>query len=135
MIREVRPQRVVCQSPERNWERIYGSHPDHLAAGEATMCAVYPDARNPFTFADAIGDLEAWTVNEVWVSRAATANHYVDITAQFERKKQALLRHESQITSAGEPAQHAALLERRQRQSRRHAGGHLRRGLLGHGRD
>ncbi|HVS68454.1 MAG TPA: PIG-L deacetylase family protein [Mycobacteriales bacterium] len=100
VIREVRPQRVVCQSPERAWERIYGSHPDHLAAGEATMCAVYPDARNPFTFADTIGQLEAWTVNEVWVSSGPRVNHYVDITKQFDRKKSALLRHESQMESA-----------------------------------
>src|SRR2546429_266790 len=42
-IRQVRPQRVVCQSPERNFQRIYASHPDHLAAGEAALCAVYPD--------------------------------------------------------------------------------------------
>lgn len=100
VIREVRPQRVVCQSPERSWERIYGSHPDHLAAGEAAMCAVYPDSRNPFTFADSIGALEAWTVNEVWISSGPRANHYVDITKQFDRKKRALLRHESQISSA-----------------------------------
>jgi LmbE family N-acetylglucosaminyl deacetylase len=90
---------VVCQSPERNWERIYGSHPDHLAAGEATMCAVYPDSRNPITFVDALADLEPWTVNEVWISAGARANHYVDITGQFDRKNQALLRHESQIES------------------------------------
>jgi LmbE family N-acetylglucosaminyl deacetylase len=99
VIREVRPQRVVCQSPERNWQRIYGSHPDHLAAAEATMCAVYPDSRNPFTFADDIGHLEAWTVSEVWLTANREANHYVDITKQFERKKRALLRHASQIES------------------------------------
>jgi LmbE family N-acetylglucosaminyl deacetylase len=100
VIREVRPQRVVCQSTERNWERIYGSHPDHLAAGEAAMCAVYPDSRNPFTFADTIGHLEEWTVSEVWVSSGPRVNHYVDITKQFDRKNQALLCHESQMDSA-----------------------------------
>src|SRR3979409_675457 len=47
-IRRVRPQRVLCPSPERNWQRIFASHPDHLAAGEASMAAVYPDSRNPF---------------------------------------------------------------------------------------
>src|SRR6266508_404309 len=36
VIRQVRPQRVVSQSPERNFQRIYASHPDHLAAAEAT---------------------------------------------------------------------------------------------------
>ena len=48
VIRQVRPQRVLTQSPERNWERIAATHPDHMAAGEATLQAVYPDARNPF---------------------------------------------------------------------------------------
>src|SRR4029079_13620422 len=44
VIRQVRPRRVVTQPPERNHERIYASHPDHLATGEAALCAVYPDA-------------------------------------------------------------------------------------------
>lgn len=48
VIRKVRPQRVLCQSPERDYDSMYASHPDHLAAGEAALCAVYPDSRNPF---------------------------------------------------------------------------------------
>ncbi|MGH9106581.1 MAG: PIG-L deacetylase family protein, partial [Acidimicrobiales bacterium] len=48
VVRRCRPQRLVCQSPERDWDRIGASHPDHLAAGEASVCAAYPDARNPF---------------------------------------------------------------------------------------
>src|ERR1700694_328168 len=48
VIRQQQPQRVITQSPVRNFARIFASHPDHLAAGEATLCAVYPDARNPF---------------------------------------------------------------------------------------
>ena len=47
-IRISKPDRMLCQSPERNWDRIGASHPDHLAAGEAAIQAVYPDARNPF---------------------------------------------------------------------------------------
>ncbi|HET6818504.1 MAG TPA: PIG-L deacetylase family protein [Mycobacteriales bacterium] len=96
VIREVRPQRVLCQSPERNMVRIYASHPDHLAAGEAAMCAVYPDARNPFAYPD-LADLEAWAVPEVWVMGSERANHYVDITATFDRKKAALRAHVSQM--------------------------------------
>ena len=39
VIRQFRPDRVVCQSPERNWMAIYASHPDHMAAGEGrTVC-------------------------------------------------------------------------------------------------
>jgi LmbE family N-acetylglucosaminyl deacetylase len=99
VIREVRPQRLVTQSPERNWSRVYASHPDHMAAGEATLCAMYPDARNPFTFADSLGLLDAWSVPETWVISAERVNHYTDVTAQFERKKAALLEHKSQMTN------------------------------------
>ena len=68
VIRLVRPDRVVSQSPERNWERIYASHPDHLATAEAAACAVYPDARNPFAFPELLDEgLEPHTVPELWV--------------------------------------------------------------------
>jgi LmbE family N-acetylglucosaminyl deacetylase len=96
VIREVRPQRVLCQSPQRNMTRIYASHPDHLAAGEAAMCAIYPDARNPFAYSE-LAELEAWSVRETWVMGTDHVNHYVDITDTFERKKAALRSHASQM--------------------------------------
>jgi LmbE family N-acetylglucosaminyl deacetylase len=96
VIREVRPQRVVCQSPQRNMVRIPASHPDHLAAGEAAMCAVYPDSRNPFAFPE-LRDLEAWKVAETWVMGMERSNRYVDITERLERKKAALQSHTSQM--------------------------------------
>jgi LmbE family N-acetylglucosaminyl deacetylase len=98
IIRQVRPQRVVIQSPERNWDRIYASHPDHLAAGEAAIQAVYPDARNPFAHPTLLQDegLEAWTVPEVWVMAFDAVDHYVDITETFPAKIAALRAHKSQ---------------------------------------
>lgn len=98
VIRQVRPQVVVTQSPERNLERIFASHPDHLATGEAALCAVYPDARNPFAHASLLGDegLDAWTVEEVWVMAGPQPNHAVDITDTFPKKIAALRAHESQ---------------------------------------
>jgi LmbE family N-acetylglucosaminyl deacetylase len=100
VIREVRPQRVLTQSPERNMVRIPASHPDHLAAGEAALCAVYPDARNPFAFDD-LAHLEAWTVSEVWVSGMERQNRFVDITDTFDRKMAALHAHVSQHPDPG----------------------------------
>jgi len=97
VIRQVRPQRVVIQPPERNFNRIYASHPDHLAAGEAALCAVYPDARNPFTFTELVDEgLEAWSVAEVWMMGGPNPQHPIDITAQIDRKIAALMCHESQ---------------------------------------
>jgi LmbE family N-acetylglucosaminyl deacetylase len=97
VIRQVRPEVVICQSPERNLDRIYASHPDHLAAGEAALCAVYPDARNPFAFPGLLDvGHEPWSVSEVWVMSHPAATDHVDITAQVERKIAALMCHESQ---------------------------------------
>jgi LmbE family N-acetylglucosaminyl deacetylase len=99
VIREVRPDRVVCQSPQRNYARPGASHPDHRAVGSAALDAVYPDARNPFAFPGLLSEdgLEAWTVREVWFSGSPTPNHYVDITDTFGRKLAALRAHVSQI--------------------------------------
>jgi LmbE family N-acetylglucosaminyl deacetylase len=97
VIRRTRPDVVITQSPERNWLRIGASHPDHLAAGEATVCAVYPDARNPFAHPELAAEgLEAHTVGEVWLMAAPNPDRYVDITGTVDRKLDALRRHVSQ---------------------------------------
>jgi LmbE family N-acetylglucosaminyl deacetylase len=101
VIRQTRPDRVLCQSPERNYQRIFASHPDHLAAGEATLCAVYPDSRNPFTFTELMDEgLEPWTVREVWMGSFSGPNRYVDITDTIDRKLAALRCHVSQLPDA-----------------------------------
>jgi LmbE family N-acetylglucosaminyl deacetylase len=102
VIRLVRPQRVLCPSPERLWDRLFASHPDHLATGEATMCAVYPDARNQFAFPELAAEgLEPHTVDEVWVMAAPSADVYVDVTDTFPAKVAALRAHVSQETDRG----------------------------------
>lgn len=98
MIRIIRPDRVVCQSPERNWDRIRASHPDHLAAGEATLQAVYPDARNPYSYPELLAaGFEPHVVDEVWLMASPRTTHGVDITATIERKLAALRCHRSQM--------------------------------------
>jgi LmbE family N-acetylglucosaminyl deacetylase len=98
VIRRFRPDRVVTQSPERNWARIYASHPDHLAAGEAAACAVYPDARNPFAFPELLDEgLEPHTVPELWIMSTERADRAVDATEFFDRKLAALRSHRSQV--------------------------------------
>jgi LmbE family N-acetylglucosaminyl deacetylase len=98
VIRQVRPDRVLCPSPERNYARTGVSHPDHRAVGSAALDAVYPDARNPFAFPELrdIEGLAAWKVREVWIAGSPTPTHFVDVTATFGRKIAALRAHESQ---------------------------------------
>jgi LmbE family N-acetylglucosaminyl deacetylase len=99
VIRMVQPTRVLTQSPERSFQRIYASHPDHLAAGEATLCAVYPDSRNPFSFHELLDEgLEPWVVPEVWMMVGTVHNTWVDITDVFDRKVDALRAHPSQTS-------------------------------------
>src|SRR6266487_3675965 len=99
VIRQVGPQRVLCPSPERNWQRIYASHPDHLAAGDASLAAVYPDARNPFAHPELLEEgYEPWSVLEVWMMASPVRNRWVDITDTLPRKLDALRSHVSQHT-------------------------------------
>lgn len=97
-IRRWRPDRVLTSSPLRRWERIAGpSHPDHLAVGEATTCAIYPDARNPFAHPELLREgLEPWVVREIWYSGGPDPDHVVDVTEAYPRKLAALREHVSQ---------------------------------------
>lgn len=103
VIRQKTPQRVITQSPVRNFTRIFASHPDHLAAGEATLCAVYPDARNPFAHRELleVEGLEPWSVPEVWMSAALVTGQeikVIDVTDTADRKLAALRCHRSQYS-------------------------------------
>lgn len=98
VIRQVRPDRVVIPSPERNYRRLAPSHPDHRAVGSAALDAVYPDARNPYAFPELREEgLDAWVAREVWITSSGDADHYVDVTEVFDRKVAALLSHASQV--------------------------------------
>jgi LmbE family N-acetylglucosaminyl deacetylase len=100
VIRQVRPQRVLTSSPERFYERLGASHPDHMTVGESTLRAVYPDARNPFAWPELLADegLAAWTVSEVWLGGSPRADHAVDVTDVVARKWAALSSHVSQVS-------------------------------------
>ena len=98
VIRLLRPQRVLIHSPERNWDHLCQLHPDHLAAGDAAMSAIYPDARNPFAHRHLLEDegLEAWTAAETWVFGAPAPNQCIDVTEYLDRQVAALREHHSQ---------------------------------------
>ena len=98
-IREVRPDIVLSSHPERNWDRIQKSHPDHLACGEAVTRAVYPAAENPFAFPDlAAAGLEAFRVPWLWFygGPEERENRFTDITGFEDLKLQAIRAHASQ---------------------------------------
>ena len=104
VIRQVRPQRMLVQSPERNYARLPASHSDHMATGEAAIRAIYPTARNPHAWPELVSEenLEPWTVTEVFIVGHPGADHAVDVTAAFDRKIAALREHRSQTEHMGE---------------------------------
>ena len=102
-IRQVKPDVVLTMDPTMvyNAERGFINHPDHRAAGQATLDAVYPLARDYLSFPELCRDegLEPHEVATVLMVNFANQNFYVDITAQMDTKLQALAAHASQIPS------------------------------------
>jgi LmbE family N-acetylglucosaminyl deacetylase len=104
MIRKHKPELVITHLPGRVLDApMGGSHPDHLAVGEATMAAVYPDSRNPRAFRGLLKEgLEPHVVNEVWIPYWTLGDHYVDISKTLDLKLAALKKHQSQVAKPGQ---------------------------------
>ena len=101
VLRKLKPYRVLCQSPERTWTPVYAIgryHPDHLAAGQATIAAIYPASQNGWDFPELLKEgLQPHKVREVFFSGAPNPNYSVDITEQWDMKLAALRAHASQL--------------------------------------
>ena len=103
MIRKYKPDLVITHLPGRVLDApMGGSHPDHLAVGEATMAAVYPDSRNPRAFRSLLKEgLEPHEVKEVWIPYWTSGDYLVDITPTLDKKIEALRKHKSQVAKPG----------------------------------
>ena len=100
-IRKFRPEILIAPYPHRALEeRGYIGHPDHMAAGEAALSAVFPAARDRFTFPDLLDQgLEPHKVGELLVmDRANGADKWFDVTDTIETAIEALKQHRSQVT-------------------------------------
>ncbi|WP_043441084.1 PIG-L deacetylase family protein [Arthrobacter sp. L77] len=98
-MREVRPDIVVSMHPERSWDRIQKSHPDHLACGEAVTRAVYPAVENPFAYPELeAAGLRSFRVPWLWFygGPAHLENRFVDVTGLEDTKIAAISAHRSQ---------------------------------------
>jgi LmbE family N-acetylglucosaminyl deacetylase len=99
LIRELKPYRVVCQDPTTHFfSNVYINHPDHRAAGEATIYAVFPSAETRPIFPELLAEgFEPHKVSELYLDMSLHPDTYVDITSTIDRKIAAVLRHRSQV--------------------------------------
>lgn len=100
VIRQEQPDILVTCDPTNLYVReTLLNHPDHRAAGQAVLDAVFPAARDHLNFVELWRDenLEPHIVREVWVSAPKEPTVSLDVTEYWETKIRALYEHKSQI--------------------------------------
>lgn len=101
-IRKHRPHILITTNPTRDLSNSqHIGHPDHFAAGEAALSAVFPSARDHLWDKDMLEEgLEAWKVHEVWVMMfGQEVNHWHALEEEdVQRSIKALQAHKSQIS-------------------------------------
>jgi LmbE family N-acetylglucosaminyl deacetylase len=99
LIRRYRPDAVVCGDPTNFYPtENYINHPDHRAAGQAALDAVFPAAEMTLLYPDMAAEgLVGHKVDYVYVTFGERTNHYVDITETIDIKIEALRKHASQM--------------------------------------
>jgi LmbE family N-acetylglucosaminyl deacetylase len=113
VIRTIRPDVMVTCDPQTLFTANGGlNHPDHRAAGQAALDAVFPAARDHLNFPELLLDekLEPHIVREVWVAGTLVPDITLDVTDYWEIKIKALYEHKSQV---GEPEKLAERMRNR----------------------
>ena len=99
LIRRFRPDAVVCGDPTvRYYGSTYLNHPDHRAAADAALDAVFPSAGTRLIFPELLAEgLEPHEVRQVYIHGAERADTFVDIAGTLDVKLAALREHRSQM--------------------------------------
>ena len=111
ILREHRPHIVLTIDPWRH----YQLHPDHRAAGQAALDAVYA-AREWYIFPEQlVEDVAPWRVREVYLFWTVEPDYWEDITCCMEARLAALMQHASQV--GAEPEKLAERIRERSREA------------------
>lgn len=105
VIRSVRPDTVITMDPTVVYDAERGTinHPDHRAAGQAVLDAVYPLARDVLNFPDLKDEhMQPHNVATVLLTNPREYNFFVDISTTLGQKIHALLAHKSQIQDSSD---------------------------------
>jgi len=98
-VRRYRPEVVITSDPTTWFSRgIYVNHPDHRAAGEAVLGALFPAAGLASFYPEQIAEgLAPHKVNEVYLAVTNEPDIWIDTTSVIDLKIAALFCHASQI--------------------------------------
>jgi LmbE family N-acetylglucosaminyl deacetylase len=99
LIRQYKPEAVVIGDPQGVfYGNGYINHPDHRAAAQAGLYAVFPSAGTRLIFTDLLtAGYEPHNVKRVYVHGAVNPDTWVDISGTIDDKIAALKKHVSQL--------------------------------------
>lgn len=98
VIRRMKPDILVTCDPQNLFASYGLNHPDHRAAGQVVLDAVFPAAGNAAYFPELITEGYAPHMpREIWCSLTHEPNVRMDITEMWPVKLDAILKHESQV--------------------------------------
>ena len=98
VIRKVRPQVLVTCDPQTLFATYGINHPDHRAAGQVVLDAVFPAAGSPVFFPELLAEgLQPHMPREVWVTLSNQPNVVLDVTGTWQVKLDAILEHKTQV--------------------------------------
>jgi len=106
---EIKPDVVVTIDPAMLYvpERGFINHPDHRAAGQATLDAVYPLARDHLSLPELRKQgYHEHIVTTVLLINLANTNYDEDVSQTLDVKFEALAKHQSQIADMDAVCQH-----------------------------
>lgn len=103
-IRKRKPDIVVSCDPTNLFPAVNRiNHPDHRAAGQAVIDAVFPAAGSPaYQFNDKLTATEAHQVEEMWLALTQQPNFEIVLTNYLEKRIRAILCHHSQVQATAE---------------------------------
>lgn len=99
-IRRIRPELVLVQNADRYVVgESYINHPDHRNSGVVALEAIFPATDNPMFYPDMMEEgYLPHNISQLYIVGVENANLVVDITDVVDKKIEAILCHESQIS-------------------------------------
>jgi len=98
VIRKYKPDILVTCDPQTLFATYGINHPDHRAAGQVVLDAVFPAAGSPVFFPELLEEgFEPHMPKEIWCSLTNQPTIAMDVTDTWQNKLEAILEHKSQI--------------------------------------